>query len=157
MKTVLAQGTFDILHPGHVHYLEQAATYGDELHVIVARTENISHKPQPILPSEQRRKVVDALEPVDCARIGHQQNIFVPLEEIQPDIIVLGYDQHHDEEALESMLRKRGFDCRIERTSQCPKETRDELHSSSAIINRILKARRQTNAPPAVTASPWSY
>jgi len=43
----VAQGTFDILHPGHVHYLEDAATYGDELHVIVARGENVTHKAPP--------------------------------------------------------------------------------------------------------------
>ncbi|MFB6270389.1 MAG: adenylyltransferase/cytidyltransferase family protein, partial [Halobacterium sp.] len=33
MRRVVAQGTFDIIHPGHIHYLEDAASMGDELHV----------------------------------------------------------------------------------------------------------------------------
>jgi len=49
---VVAQGTFDILHPGHLHYLREAAAMGDELHVIIARSTNVTHKAPPIVPDE---------------------------------------------------------------------------------------------------------
>jgi len=43
--------------------------------------------------------MVAALDPVDHARLGHPDDIFVPIEEIEPDVVALGYDQHHDDEA----------------------------------------------------------
>jgi FAD synthetase len=138
---VVAQGTFDILHPGHVHYLADAADMGDELHVIVARSVNVTHKEPPVIPDEQRREMVGALKPVDEAHLGHPEDIFVPIERIEPDIIALGYDQHHDDEQLEAALSARGIDCAIRRAS--PLETgADRLLSTGRIIDRILDERR---------------
>jgi len=91
------QGTFDLLHPGHVHYLEDAATYGDELHAIVAARRTTVTKPAPILCAEQRRDMVAALTAVDEAHLGHPEDVFVPIQRLDPDVIVLGFDQHHDE------------------------------------------------------------
>jgi FAD synthetase len=140
MTTVVAQGTFDILHPGHVHYLSDAAAMGDRLHVIVARAENVTHKPTPILSDGQRRRMVGALDVVDEAHLGHPEDIFVPIERIDPDVIALGYDQHHDEERLRSALQSRGIDCRVERASA--RETpADELSSTGRIIDRIVERR----------------
>ena len=84
--TVIAQGTFDILHPGHLHYLNDAARMGDEVVVIIARRENVTHKNPPVLPDEQRREMVDALDPVDRAILGHPRDIFVPIERIDPAV-----------------------------------------------------------------------
>ena len=140
-RTVIAQGTFDVLHPGHVHYLEDAASMGDELHVIVARRENVTHKRPPVLPDRQRRDVVAALEAVDEARVGHSSDIFVPIEEIRPDVIVLGYDQHHDEDELRDVLAARGIDCAVERASAREPAYEGELLSTGAIIDRILEHR----------------
>ncbi|MFB6234837.1 MAG: adenylyltransferase/cytidyltransferase family protein [Halopenitus sp.] len=141
MTRVVAQGTFDLLHPGHVHYLSDAATYGDELHVIVARSANVTHKDPPILCDRQRRDMVAALDVVDEARLGHESDIFVPIEEISPDVIVLGYDQHHDEDAIAGALAERGIDCRVERASGREKRYDDELLSTGAIVDRVLDER----------------
>lgn len=141
MTTVVAQGTFDILHPGHVHYFEEAASYGSELHVIVARSTNVTHKEAPVLPARQRRDVVGALEAVDHAHLGHPEDILVPIEEIAPDVIVLGHDQHHEESALRDRLRERGIDCQIERASPRPPAHGDELLSTGDIIDLILQRR----------------
>lgn len=139
--TVVAQGTFDILHPGHVHYLEGAASFGDELHVILARDENVSHKPTPIVPETQRRDVIAALGVVDHARLGDPDDIFVPIEEIDPDVIVLGHDQHHDEGVLADALEDRGIDCELRRASSRPQSSDDELLSTGRIIQKILRER----------------
>lgn len=141
MRTVVAQGTFDILHPGHVHYLEEAAAEGDELHVIVARDENVTHKPAPIVPEGQRRDVVAALGVVDHARLGHPEDILVPIEEIRPDVIVLGHDQHHDESAIADQLADRGVDCELRRASARPERSAEELLSTGRIIDRVLERR----------------
>jgi FAD synthetase len=62
LTRVLATGTFDLLHPGHVYFLTQARALGDELFVIVARDSNVTHKPKPIIPEEQRLEMVNALK-----------------------------------------------------------------------------------------------
>lgn len=141
MMRVVAQGTFDILHPGHLHYLEAAAEMGDELHVIVARRSNVTHKEQPILDARQRRDVVAALDPVDHAHVGDDEDIFVPIHDIDPDLIVLGHDQHHDESKLASALEHEGIDCEIERASGRTPEYDSELLSSGDIIDRICDRR----------------
>jgi FAD synthetase len=137
----VAQGTFDILHPGHYHYLSDAASRADELHVIVARRSNVTHKQRPVLPDRQRRDMVEALDVVDEARLGHPEDIFVPVREIDPDVIVLGYDQHHDPETLRRALAERGLDARVERASAREPRYEGELLSTGAIVDRILEER----------------
>lgn len=140
MKRVIAQGTFDILHPGHVQYLREARSMGEELHVIVARSENVTHKAGPVIPDSQRVEMVSALKPVDEARLGHPEDIFVPVEDLDPDIIVLGHDQHHDESAIQEELDSRGIDCLVRRASKYEAGA-DELFSSRQIIDQILANR----------------
>ena len=140
MRRVVAQGTFDILHPGHVHYLREARAMGDRLDVIVARSANVTHKDPPIVPGHQRVAMVEALDPVDGARLGHPEDIFVPIEEMDPDIIVLGHDQHHDESAIEAALAERGLDCEVRRASPRP-QSDGEILSTRLIIQRILERR----------------
>ncbi|MFB6086294.1 MAG: adenylyltransferase/cytidyltransferase family protein [Halodesulfurarchaeum sp.] len=143
MTRVVAQGTFDLIHPGHLHYLSEAASLGTELHVIVARRENVTHKDPPVLPNRQRRDVIAALEMVDRAHIGHESDIFEPIERLQPDIIALGYDQHHDVDSISQTLQARGLDCRVERISGREPTYEGEILSTGDIIERILETRGQ--------------
>ncbi|MCT8338058.1 FAD synthase [Methanoculleus sp. Afa-1] len=140
MIRVVATGTFDILHPGHLYYLEESRNLGDELVVIVARDTNVKHKPRPILPEDQRLRVVRALRPVDQALLGDLHDMFRPIEDLRPDIITLGFNQHFDEEHLRQRLRERGLDADVVRIPGYP----GSLASSSKIIERILNTR----APP---------
>ncbi|OYT33243.1 FAD synthase [Archaeoglobales archaeon ex4484_92] len=136
MKRVIATGTFDIIHPGHIRFLEEAKKLGDELIVIIAREKNVKHKPKPVIPEEQRKRVVEALKFVDKAVLGDENDIFKPIEKLKPDIIVLGFDQHFDEKWIEQELRKRNLDCKVIRINvreDC------EFCSSHKIIERILK------------------
>lgn len=137
----VAQGTFDLLHPGHIHYLEAAATYADELHVIVARRANVTHKQPPILSDRQRRETVGALDVVDEAHRGHPEDIFVPIEQIDPDVIVLGHDQHHDEEHLAERLDGEGIDCDVARAPPRDPDDDEEILSTGRIIDRICDRR----------------
>jgi FAD synthetase len=155
-RRVVAQGTFDILHPGHVHYLSEAAGLGDELHVIVARRDNVTHKDAPVLSGRQRRDVVDALDPVADAHLGHPEDIFVPIERIAPDVIVLGHDQHHDADGVREALAARGIDCEVTRASARTPDYDGELLSTGRIVDRILAERGGDSDAAASAGSPGS-
>jgi FAD synthetase len=134
---VLATGTFDILHPGHLLYLEMSKELGDELVVIVARDVNVKHKPKPIVPEDQRLKMVQALKIVDLAILGDEMDIFRPIEQLHPDIITLGFDQHFNPAALQDELAKRNMATKVVRV-----QAHDpcELCSSRKIISRALES-----------------
>ncbi|SFM22060.1 FMN adenylyltransferase [Methanolobus profundi] len=136
MVRVLATGTFDLLHPGHILYLSEARRLGDELYVIVARESMIRHKPKPIISDEQRVEMVSALKVVDVALSGSESDIFDPIRQIRPDIIALGHDQGFDVEQLQKELHERGLDCkvvRVESSLSC------SLCSSGKIIKKVLE------------------
>ena len=136
MKRVLATGTFDLLHPGHVLYMSEARAFGDELYVIVARDSMIKHKPKPIIKEDQRLLMVNALKIVDKAILGSETDMFEPLKEIKPDIVAVGYDQTYDIGELEANLKEHGFDAkvvRIDNSKTC------ELCSSGRIIKKVLE------------------
>lgn len=136
MVRVLATGTFDLLHPGHLRYLSEARALGDEFYVIVARDSMIKHKPKPIVPEAQRLAMVKALRIVDKAMLGSDRDIFEPLREIKPDIIALGKNQFFNEKELQAKLNASGINAkviRIQSFEQC------ELCSSASIIKRVLE------------------
>lgn len=109
MTRVMAQGTFDLLHPGHIHYLTESAGMGDELHVVIARDSRMREKKDIVMEEDSRRTIVNALEMVDHAVLGSEDSIFDSVERIQPDIITLGYDQPYDPDELEETLENHGF------------------------------------------------
>jgi FAD synthetase len=138
MTRVLATGTFDILHPGHILYLRKAKELGDELFVIVSRDSMVQHKSKPILPEQQRLQVVEALEMVDHAELGSERDIFEPLTLIKPDIIALGFDQYFDENKLQEDLEKRHIPSKVIRL---PYHDSGTLSSTENIIRAIIKRR----------------
>ncbi|MDD1717450.1 MAG: FAD synthase [Methanoregulaceae archaeon] len=135
MKRVVATGTFDILHPGHLYYLEESGRLGDELHVIVARDANVRHKPRPVIPEAQRLKMVAALKPVDYARLGDPVDIFRPIQEIRPAVITLGFNQHFNEDQLKFELSQRNLAADVVRIGAY---SGDALCSSRMIMAKIL-------------------
>lgn len=145
-RRIVATGTFDILHPGHLFYLEESRKLGDELWVIVARDINVKHKPQPVIPEEQRLAMVAALKPVDHAILGDKTDMFRPIEEIQPEIITIGFNQMFNEEKLEEQFRARNISSRIVRIGRYAD---GELCSSRRVVQRILDKRCHDSRPPA--------
>jgi FAD synthetase len=138
VRRVVATGTFDILHPGHLYYLTESRKLGDELYVIVARDANVKHKPHPIVPEEQRRAIIAALKPVDHAVLGDPSDMFRPIGEIRPDVITIGFNQYFDEENLKSQLAERGLHAKVVRIG---KYADGDLASSRLIVQRIIEAR----------------
>lgn len=136
MVRVLATGTFEILHPGHLLFLEEAKKLGDELFVIIGRDVNVrKRKRTPIIPEEQRLQMVSALKMVDKAMLGSEKDIYEPLYSIKPDIVALGYDQDFDGEKLERELRERGFHSKVIRIK---KHNSNAFCKAEEIIKRIL-------------------
>ncbi len=139
MVRVLAVGVFDLLHAGHLHYLEQAKSLGDHLTVIVAHDDTVrKRKHEPVTSQDLRQRMVMGLKPVDIALIGNPPDvpIFDIIPEINPDIIALGYDQEHAEERIKSSLEKIGLGhIKVTRVEGLA----DDLDGTRKIIARILK------------------
>jgi FAD synthetase len=135
MTRVVATGTFDILHPGHVLYLSEARKLGDELFIIVARDSTIKHKRKPLVPESQRLFMVRALKCVDHAMLGSEDDMFKPIRELDPDIIALGFDQHWDEEDLQKRLKENGLKATVVRITRCD----PSQYASSRHIRQKIK------------------
>lgn len=136
MVRVMAQGVFDILHLGHLHYLQQAKALGDELVVVVARDCTVrTLKHEPVTQEEMRRELVESLKPVDKAVLGNEGDRYKTVMEIKPDIIAIGYDQEIEEKKLQADLEERGLgDIKVERL---PKYDSD-LDGTRKIIRKII-------------------
>lgn len=136
MKRIVATGTFDILHPGHIYYLSESKKLGDELWVIVSRESNVKHKPRPIISEEQRLAVISSLKCVDYAILGDKEDMFNPIRKINPDIITLGYDQYFDTEKLQNDLISQGISATVVRI---PPFTSSKFTSSRQIIEEAIR------------------
>jgi FAD synthetase len=136
MVRVLATGAFEILHPGHLLFLEAAKKLGDELYVIVARDSTVKQRKRtPIIPEEQRVQMVAALKMVDKALLGSETDMYEPLYSINPDILALGYDQKFDDAQLEREFRERGFHATVVRIT---KHDSRAFCKGEEIIRRIV-------------------
>ncbi|MHA1321068.1 MAG: adenylyltransferase/cytidyltransferase family protein, partial [Promethearchaeota archaeon] len=85
-KKVLVAGTFDIIHPGHLYLINEAAKMGD-VYVIVATDKNrkIYSGETPIIPEDQRLEVIKSIKNVKEARLGRSDNdTLKTVEEINP-------------------------------------------------------------------------
>ncbi len=140
MTRVMAQGTFDLLHPGHLHYLRESRNLGAELHVVISRDSRVGREKDIVMPEEARRTVVEALEMVDEAVLGSEESIFDSVDRIQPDVITLGYDQDFEPDALEEKLAASGFDgIQVVRIGAYD----GDIASSTALRDRLRQDRGQ--------------
>jgi FAD synthetase len=139
MVKVMATGTFDILHLGHIYYLKEAKKLGDKLVVVVATDTTVKRlKHEPVNPAEIRLKLIKELKIVDEAYIGHEDDIYEIVEEIKPDIIALGFDQIHDKIKIEKELKKRKNKVKIVRLEKY--NGGSDLEGTRKIISKIISA-----------------
>lgn len=128
----MAQGTFDIIHPGHIHYLEESKEKGDKLYVVMARDSRIKDRKEIFFDEKERKKIVGSLKVVDKAVLGSEDNIYSTVKTINPDIITLGNDQDHTESEVKEMAEEAtGHKVEVVRISEL------EGYSSSEIKDRL--------------------
>jgi len=141
-KIVLASGTFDLLHLGHVKYLEEAKRAGGrnaELIVIVARDSTVEKRrgTKPIIPENQRRALVGSLKVVDDAILGYEDfDIEKVIQKIKPDVIALGYDRSDIEQVVRNYMKEKGLMIKVVKIGKFEEE---ELNSSSKIKQKIIR------------------
>jgi FAD synthetase len=141
-KIVLATGAFDLLHLGHVRFLEASKRKGGpgaKLVVVVARDKTVLNRKgiMPILPEDQRRELVGSLRAVDKAILGHTHlDLLGILMEVRPNIISVGYDQKQIKSSVSRLLKKERLSIRL---VQIPKFGADGLNSSTRIKQRVAK------------------
>jgi FAD synthetase len=142
-KIVLASGTFDLLHLGHVRFLEEAKKAGGknaDLLVIVARDSTVKARKgkKPIMPEDQRRALVESLKVVDEAILGWEDfSIDKVIERIKPDVIAVGYDQDGIENEVLKAIQKRNVGIEVAKIGRFGKR---ELDSSSKIVRKIIES-----------------
>lgn len=141
-KIVLASGVFDLLHLGHVKFLEAAKKAGGkqaELLVIIARDSTVQEIKgrKPVMSENQRLALVESLKVVDYAVLGFENfDVEEVIERIKPDVIALGYDQIDMERQVLDYIEKHGLKMKVVRVG---KFEQDELDSSSKIRQKIVE------------------
>jgi FAD synthetase len=140
-RVVLASGVFDLLHLGHVKFLEEAKKAGGEnskLVVIVARDSTVKDTKgrKPIMPENQRRALVESLRVVDAALLGIEDfDIGEVIKIVKPDVIALGYDQVDMEQRVREYVNRHGLNVNVVRVG---KFENDDMNSSSKIREKIV-------------------
>ena len=140
-KVVLASGVFDLLHLGHVRFLEEAKRAGGENAKLIAiiATDNTVEKSKgkkPIMSEDQRCALVRSLRVVDEAVLGYENmDIGEVIGKIKPDVIALGYDQSDMENEVKTFVSKNKVPVEIVRIG---KFAENALDSSSKIKQKII-------------------
>ena len=124
-KIVLAGGVFDIIHPGHINTLNDAKKLGDVLVVVVAtdKTAIKMKRRKPLHNAKLRHELVSSLIMVDLCIVGDEEDIFKTVDLVKPQIIVLGYDQSHQEKFIIDGCKKINLDVRVARLESPIPET----------------------------------
>jgi len=140
-KVVLASGVFDLLHLGHVKFLEEAKRVGgpkSELIVIVATDKTVEKTKgrKPIMAEDQRRTLVESLKVVDKAMLGFETlDIDEIISKVKPDVIALGYDQEEMAKEVQNYISKNKTCIELVRIGKFGENT---LDSSSKIKQKII-------------------
>jgi len=110
-------GTFEVIHPGHVYFLEEAKKQGDFLIVLVSRDETVEKVKgrKPVFSAEERASVVKSLKIVDKVILGDPVDYYKRVIEEKPEVICLGYDQLAFTEGLKEKLAERGLEVTVVR------------------------------------------
>ena len=110
-RIVLANGCFDILHAGHVRYLEGARALGDVLVVAInsdAQVARLKGEGRPILPERERAELVASLQAVDWVTIFEEPTVTELLLAIKPDIHAKGTDYAEETVPERDVVRSYG-------------------------------------------------
>jgi D-beta-D-heptose 7-phosphate kinase/D-beta-D-heptose 1-phosphate adenosyltransferase len=110
-KVVFTNGVFDLLHPGHIRYLQDARQLGDALIVGLNsdRSVRANKGPQrPITPQDERAEILEALACVDAVAVFDEETPDEIIKRIQPDVLVKGADWRPDNIVGRDTVEARG-------------------------------------------------
>jgi len=130
-RIVFTNGVFDLLHPGHVRYLQAARREGDVLIVGINSDRSVrSNKgpSRPIMPEHERAEVLESLACVDAVVVFDEETPAVIIEALQPDVLVKGADW-----AADAIVGRDTVEARGGKVVRMPIESG---WSTSAIIER---------------------
>jgi rfaE bifunctional protein nucleotidyltransferase chain/domain len=133
-RVVFTNGCFDLLHPGHVRYLERARSEGDLLVVALnsdASVRRIKGDKRPVMAEQERAEVVAALACVDFVTLFEEETPKEIIDELIPNVLVKGGDW-----PIDQIVGRDTVEANQGRVLSLPFETG---YSTSAIIERILK------------------
>jgi D-beta-D-heptose 7-phosphate kinase/D-beta-D-heptose 1-phosphate adenosyltransferase len=133
---VFTNGVFDLLHPGHVRYLQAARAEGDTLIVAVNSDRSVRANKgafRPVLPAVERAEMIAALRAVDVVLVFDGDTPDEVVAAIQPDVLVKGADWAHDEIVGRDVVEGRGG-----RVVRAPLA---EGYSTTRLIEKVLKLR----------------
>ncbi len=136
-KVVFTNGCFDILHAGHVEYLEEARKLGGALIVAVnsdASVRAIKGKTRPVAAEKDRMRVIAALESVDFAVLFKETTPLKTIQALVPDILVKGSDWDKNKIVGGDFVTAHGGTVRTIRLLPG--------RSTSGLIKRIIRAGR---------------
>jgi D-beta-D-heptose 7-phosphate kinase/D-beta-D-heptose 1-phosphate adenosyltransferase len=136
-RVVFTNGVFDLVHPGHVQYLEAAKAEGDVLIVAVNSDRSVQTNKgpsRPILPEGERAELIAALRSVDAAVVFDEETPAEIIRLIQPDVLVKGADWAADAIVGRDTVEARGG--RVLRMQMTPG------YSTSAIIAKVQRLPR---------------
>jgi rfaE bifunctional protein nucleotidyltransferase chain/domain len=129
---VFTNGVFDLLHVGHLRYLQQARSLGDGLIVGVNSDRSvraIKGPGRPVTPQDERREILEALACVDGVVVFDEETPYELITSLQPDVLVKGADWAADAIVGRDVVEARGG-----RVVRIPIEGG---HSTSALLERI--------------------
>jgi len=132
-RIVFANGCFDVLHVGHVRYLEAAKALGDLLIVGInsdPQARRLKGEGRPVMPQDQRAEIVAAIEAVDLVTIFEEPTVEQLLLALKPDIHAKGTDYTEDSVPERDVVRS--FGGRVAIVGD-PK-----THSSSKMIKKLV-------------------
>ncbi len=112
LTIVFTNGVFDLLHPGHLRYLQEARRQGDALIVAVNSDRSVRAQgkgaDRPIHPETERAEVVAALDCVDAVVVFDEDTPHEVIDALQPDVLVKGADWAHDAIVGREIVEARG-------------------------------------------------
>ncbi|MFQ5456701.1 MAG: D-glycero-beta-D-manno-heptose 1-phosphate adenylyltransferase [Nitrospirota bacterium] len=110
-KIVFTNGCFDLIHRGHIFYLQEAKKYGDRLIVAINSDKSINRikgDKRPITPEKERALTVASLQAVDYVTIFDKTDPLEIITELEPDILIKGGDWKIEEVIGREIIEKRG-------------------------------------------------
>ncbi|MAG08331.1 FAD synthase [Candidatus Woesearchaeota archaeon] len=114
MQKVLVFGTFDIIHPGHLNFFNQARKHG-KLTVIVSRDKTVKQVKgkNPLHNEKKRQEKLKSLHVAEHILLGSLKDKYAIIKKIKPDIICLGYDQEHFIDKLKEKIKEFSLNTKI--------------------------------------------